>query len=216
MVTATFLEILENSAVKLEDVLKSLAQHERPRLLTTDPTGAEHDDGLLLHLPGQSAYGLGELAKVVDAQRLCPAEGSQLHLIIIARVQQRERASLVQPLFERAGGELRRRTCRRVNPLHSEGDDFLFDPDQHARERLLRAFAELRREFLQSGNGPQFRDQMVNLFPQSGHEQIDTLLTQQNRALQAQGLAPGHQPPPQGFEIAQTREFVGGDVGEHG
>ena len=49
---ATFLKIVQDSSIELEDVFESLAFHKRAGLLASNAAGAEHDDGLVLECLG--------------------------------------------------------------------------------------------------------------------------------------------------------------------
>src|SRR5260370_18909194 len=66
VLTAAFLEVLENAAVELEDGLESLALQIRPRLLAADATGTEHHDRLLLQLGRELCHGAGKLTASID------------------------------------------------------------------------------------------------------------------------------------------------------
>ena len=85
------------------------------------------------------------------------AKGSQLDLIVVTRVQKGDAAPLIEPLFERGGREFRRRAPGGIDPIHTEGDDFFFDPHEHSREGLVVAFAGFNGKALQSRNAPQLR-----------------------------------------------------------
>ena len=100
MRAATFLEIFQDAAVELENIFETFALHERSGLLAPDAARAEHHDGLLFHGGWQLADGVGKIPEMIHANRQRVLERAELHLVIIARVQQRHRAPFVQPLLQ--------------------------------------------------------------------------------------------------------------------
>ena len=103
-----------------------------------------------------------------------------------------------------------------VDTLDAKGDDFFFDPHQHAREGLVLAIAVFRCEILESGDAAQLRQQLLNGLLRASNEEIDPLSAQQDGSLQAPAFALGDQPFSQRLEVCEGGKFVGGDVGDDG
>ena len=103
-----------------------------------------------------------------------------------------------------------------LGALDAEGDDLLLDAHQHAAERLLRALAVFRLQSGQPGNSAQFIDECVHILPQAGHEHVDALRAQQNRAFQPPAFAMVQQPCAQVLQSGKFGELIAGDVGDRG
>ncbi len=116
-------------------------------------------------------------------------ESAELHLVVVARVEQRDVAAFVEPLLEGRGVELGRGAHARTDAFDSKGDDLFFDPHQHASEGLIGALAEFWSQAAEARNGAEFRNQVLNLRRAPGDEQIHALGAQQNRAFQSPRLA---------------------------
>ena len=69
MFAAAVFEVLQNSALKLKNLLEALALHVRPGFFAADAAGAKHHDRLLLEFVGQLTNGRGEVAEMVDPER---------------------------------------------------------------------------------------------------------------------------------------------------
>ena len=95
MRAATFLEVLEDAAVQLQHIAKTLRLHVRASLLAAYAAGAEHDDGLVLELRRQLGHGGGKVSKVVHARWQRILERAEFHLVVVARVEQGERSPLI-------------------------------------------------------------------------------------------------------------------------
>ena len=100
------LEVFEDAAVELKNLLEPLALHERPGLLATDAAGTEHDDGLLLQFVGELLHRFGELAKLVDPQQQRILECPQLHFVIVAGIEQRDGTPFVEPPLQLGRSQL--------------------------------------------------------------------------------------------------------------
>ena len=97
VIAADFLEILEDAAVELEDVLVTFVFHERPRLFAADTAGAEHHHWLLFEFVRQLADGVGKFAKGVDVGDDGSLECAEFDLVVVAGIQQGDRPPFVQP-----------------------------------------------------------------------------------------------------------------------
>ena len=181
---ATFLEVLENAAVQLQHIAETLRLHVGAGLLAADAAGAEHHDGFVLELGRQPRHGSRKVAEMVDADRQCILERAQLHLVVVARVEQGQRPTFIQPRFQLLRRELRRGTPRRLDARHAKGDDLLLDAHQHAPERLVRCVAEFRLKLRESLNRPQAREQGIDSRTGAGHEQVDAFRAEQDRSAQ--------------------------------
>src|SRR5258708_6283350 len=95
------LEVLQNSAVQLEDVLKAFTFHERSRFLAANSTRAKHDDGLVFHFRRKLANRLWEFAEIVATDGHVALKGSLLHFIVAPRIEPLHPPAFIQPLFQR-------------------------------------------------------------------------------------------------------------------
>ncbi len=148
MIPAAFLKVFQYPAVQLIDVLKALHLHKRPRLLAADPAGTKHHHRLFLHLLRQLPDRVWKLPESADFRHYRAFESPQLDLVVVARVQQRDLAAFVQPLFQLLRRQLGRGAPARLHPLHTEGNNLLLDPHQHPAERLVITHAPLPLEIL--------------------------------------------------------------------
>ena len=212
MVAAAFLEILQDASLQLIDLLKAFLLHERARLLAPDAAGAKHHDRLLLQLWGELPHRRRKLAKVVHADWQGVFEGAEPHLVVVAGVEEREGAALVEPLLEFHRRELRRRVIAGPHAFDTESDDLAFDFDEKSAERLVVAHALLGIEVGQQRVAAEMADELLDTFARPGQNEVDALGTQQNRSLQVprrtyrpQFRTPLRQP-------VERREPVGGDV----
>ncbi len=182
---AALLEIFQDAAIELEDVEETFPLHVGTGLFAANAARAKHHDRVLLHPGGKFPHRIRELAKMVEAQDLRAAKRAELHLVIVARVEQRHGPPLVEPLLERRRRNLARRFLLRLDALHAERDDFLFDPDQHPVERLVLAHAHLRRQILQPRDRAQLGQQQPDLVRAAGDEEVDALAAQQDRSFES-------------------------------
>ena len=156
---AAFLKIFQDAPVELENLFETFALHERPGLFAADAARAKHDDRLLLHRGRQFANGLGEITEMIHANRQRIFERAELHLIIIARVEQRHGATFVEPPLEILGRQLGRGALGRIYALDTERYDFLLEPHQHPAERLMIGLAELGLQIFPARQAAQFGQQ---------------------------------------------------------
>ena len=218
MGTAALFKIFEDAAVELVDVFEAGPLHKRSGLFTADATGAKHHEGALFHFLRETGDRVGKLTEVVNVGRDRATKGAHADFVVVARVEQRDRAALVEPLLERVCGQFGRGAASRIDPLDPEGDDFLFDLHQHPIEGLFSAEAFLRREILEAGDGAQFDEEGVDVFARSGYEEVNALGTQENGAAQSAGATDLLQPLTPRGEIVEGGELVGRDIdtGGHG
>ena len=210
--TAAVLEIFQDAAFELEDAFESFAFHERPGFLAANAAGAEHDDGLLLHLQGQAAHGGGEIAEMIDADGERVLERAELHFVIVARVEQGDGTALVEPPLQFLRRELGGRAPRGINAIDTERDDLFLQSHEHPGERLMLRLAELRLQILQAGQAAQLPQQQINLVRRSGDEQVDALGAEENGALQFPLTAQAQQACAQVPKFGQRGELIGRDV----
>jgi hypothetical protein len=143
MIAAALLEILQDSSLKLVDLLKPFLLHERARLFAPDAAGAKHHDRLLLQLRRKFPHRRREIAEVIHADRQGVFEGAEPHLVVVAGVEERQRTALVEPLLEFLRRELRRRVIAGPHAFDAKGDDLLLQFDEQSAERLVVAHALL-------------------------------------------------------------------------
>ena len=209
---ATFLKILEDATIELEDMLKPLELEKRRSLFTADTTGTEADDRPLLQLLRKLTDRLGKFPEMADRERRGSREGAKLHLVGIARVEQRKLPSLVDPLLQFLGGNPRGGMAGRIDPLYPKGDDLLLELHEHPVEGLLLALADLRLQMLQ----PRDRTESAEYPFHGGHlscyEEIDPLGTQQDAPLESPLATLGAELLAQLFEMLQLCKLIGGDV----
>ena len=181
---AAVLEVLEDAAFQLQHIAKALRLHVGAGLLAADAARAEHDDGLVLELLRQLRHCGGKVPEMIHARGQRVLERAELHFVVIAGVEQRERPALVEPGFQLTRSELRRGTRGRIDSRHAEGDDFLLDAYQHATEGLFGGAAVFRLQLCKAGNAPKSGQHCLDPFGAAGDEQVDAFPAQENRAPQ--------------------------------
>ena len=144
MISADFLEVLQDATFELPNLLKAFTLHEWGCFFTADTARTESHDGLLLELFRQISHGFWKVAELIHANHRRTFEGAQLHLVIIAGIQQRHRSAFIQPLFQCFGFDSWRGVFSRLNPFDTKSDDLLLDADQHAIEWLVLAVTVFR------------------------------------------------------------------------
>ena len=111
-----------------------------------------------------------------DGQRI--AESAQLHFVIIPRIEQRHRLSIVEPLLEFLRRQLRRSALGGRDSLHAKRDYLALQPHQHPLKRLLVRLAQLPLQTLQPRQRPQQFHQRLHIRTQSRDKKIHTLRAQ--------------------------------------
>lgn len=215
MRAATFLEILENAAIELENVFEPSLLHERGGFFATDATGAEGDDGLVLEFRRQLRDGFGEIAEVIDAGGEGVFESAELDFVIVAGVQERDGAAFIEPLLEGGRRDARRGVASGIDAFNAERDDFLFDAHEHPVERLVIAFAEFNGEISEPRDGTELGSEFFDARRETGDEEIDAFGAEEDGALEIPFLAAGKEVRAQLFEVVERRELVCSDVVEH-
>ena len=196
------------------DFAEALRLHIGAGLFATNAAGAEHHDRLVFQRLGKFSHGSRKIPKVVDARRNRTTKGAKLDFVVVARVEQCDPPALVEPLFKGASGDLGRGAHPGPNAFHSECDDLFFDPHEHPRKWLVRAFAKFRGEAGEPRDRTQFLDQSLDRSGGSRHKQIDPLGAQKDRSPQPSLIAKSQQSQAQRLEVRQLREAIGGDVGD--
>jgi hypothetical protein len=159
----TLLEVLENAPVQLQHIPETLRLHVGTGFLAADAARAEHHDGLVLQLRRQFRHGSGEIPEMIHARRHCVLERAELHLVVIAGVEQGQRTPFVEPCLELARRQLGRSAARGIDARHSEGDDLLLEAHQHPPEGLVVGVAVLGFQLLEPRDGLQSREQGTDL-----------------------------------------------------
>lgn len=197
-----FLEIFQDPAIELEDLPEPDLLHVRPRLFAADASGAEHDDGMILHLPGKLSSGPGKIAEMLDSKIKSSLECSEFDFAVIPRVQQSHWPPLIQPLLQGGGGEFWGRVAAGVDSLHPERDDFLFDQDQHAGERLPVALAVFWLKGFESADAADLRNEVVDALSLARHKQVDASLLRRIVPFNARSLHSRRSRSRSGFKLS--------------
>src|SRR5262249_29521795 len=134
VLATALLKVLQNAALELEDLLEARLLHVGPRLFAANAAGAKHHDRLLLEIGGQAIDGGRKIAKVIDAQRHGILERAEFHLVIVARIEQRDGPPGIEPLLELLGSKLRRSAPARFDAVNPERNDLSLETNQHAVE----------------------------------------------------------------------------------
>src|SRR3569623_2410002 len=200
-------EIGEDAALEMVDRGHALRSQQGRRLLATNAPGAEHRD----------ARGAGDLVamgcvpggKVAEARGLRvdgPPEGADLHLIVVARVeQQRTRLGDQRiPLCRRdivAGGE-------RIEVGHAHGDDLALYADLHAQERHRLCAGPFDVEIGAAGQGAQGNADPFDRVRRAGDGAVDAFMGDEQRALDAFDGTERGQPCPQRLGVIETGEAI--------
>ena len=151
----TLLEVVENSTIQLQDVSESTLFHPRTCLLATDTTRAEHQHRLLFPRLRQLVDRLWEVAKVIDLDGMSILKGADIHLVVVANVEQLERPTIAKPLSEFFGSDLGGGVVRGIDLVDPKSDDLFFEFDQHAPKRLIVGPAFFGMESLKARKGLQ-------------------------------------------------------------
>ena len=106
--------------------------------------------GRCLRCVRQPLDGGRKVAEVIEAERDGILERAGFHFVIVAGIEQRDGSPFIEPALEVLRRKFRRRSLRRFDARHAEGDDLAFDLHEHAIERLLVARADFGREFFQA------------------------------------------------------------------
>ena len=191
MRAATLFEIFQDAAIELQHIAEALGLHIGASLLAANAARAEHDDGLVLHLLGELGNGGGEVTKMIHARRQRIVKRAELHLIVVARIEQRDLAPLIEPRLQLRGRDLWRGALRRVDARHTKGDDLALDAHQHPAEGLISRVAIFGSQRLKTWNRTQPHQELLDRGLITRDEEIDPFRAQQDRAAQLPRLAKG-------------------------
>ena len=140
------LEVTQDPALQVVNILKALLQQVGGALLATNPAGAEHGDRLRSLLIHQGPQGVlhpsGELAKTLGTGVDRAGEAAHLHFVAVAGVHHQGLWIGNQriPLLRRDIGP---HLLGRLHRGAAHGDDLALEPDLQAMEGLLLGAAEL-------------------------------------------------------------------------
>src|SRR5690606_11032479 len=131
-----FLEVFQDTALEMVDLLETFLEHEARSLLATNATSAEHGHLLVLLRIVLLTHIFGEFAEGPGLRVDRPLEGADRYLVIIAGVDQQHFRIADQriPVLRLDIG---------ADPLvgtdarYADGDDFLLQLDLGAIERHL-------------------------------------------------------------------------------
>src|ERR671912_2394439 len=213
------LQIFEDAALEVIDLLEALREHVGARLLAADAAGAEHGDlpvGLRVEL---APHEILELAEAADPWIDRALEGARLDLEGVARVEQHEAWRVEQRVPPRRGhiGSLE---PVGIDPWIAQRHDLLLEPHLHAPERHPGRGGELQLQIVETPaeQGPvaQLRHQGVDGLGTPGHGAVDPFLREKQRAFDPETHAEAMERLPQIAEIGQGHEPVeGGDLVRH-
>ena len=212
--TPAVFEVFQDASIELMDVPKALAFHVGPRLFAAYAAGAKHHHRLVFEGFGKFGDRLGKIPEMVDARRARAAKCPEFDFVVVAGVEERDLAALVEPLLEGGGGQLGRSSAGWVDAFDTESDDLFLDPHQHSREGLVFTQADLRSQILKAGKLAQGTKERLDAGRRAGHEKVDAFGAQENRAFEALLPAQTHESLAEWLEIAQFGEAIGGDVGD--
>ena len=181
MFAATLLEVFENPAIELPNLLEALIFQDRPRLLTANTAGTKRDNRLLLQLFGQRFDGLGEVGEVAELEIDRVLEGANLDFKPIPSIEQRDRLPFVKPTFQLPCRESRRRSRARINARHPQRDDLLLEPNAIVPKRLIVADAFLHSQVREASIAAKLFEKCINATPRAGQEQVDPFGAEQDR-----------------------------------
>ncbi len=217
------LEVAEDAALELQHAGQAALAHVQRGLLAADAAGAEAHHGLALELGAVGVERGGEVGELRDAPVVRALEGAGVNLEVVSRVQHRHRAAgvvvaLREPArqrcrLHRGGAALLRLDRGMVHADQLVLDLHLQAPERHrVAEAVLGGQAGERRLGAQRAIDPAAQRGLV-----AGHEQVDALAGEQDRALHADGLRTGLQAIAQCGQVVELDEAVGGYIEErHG
>ncbi len=217
VVGADFLEVLEDAAFELVDVLQADLLHVDGCLFAADAAGAERHHCLAGEIVLVRGDGGREFGEFPDAVFDRVAERADRDFEAVARVEHHHLAAvvvmaLVQPALERGGRQRWRAAVFRADQRIAHGDDLFLQAHQQPAERLVVGEAFLGRQVGKARIGAQPADDAVDRLARAGQEDVDALGCQQDRALQVACLAFGEQGRAQRLAVVEGDEFVSGNV----
>ena len=184
-------EIFEDAALEVEHLLEPLLEHIGRGLLAANAAGAEHRD---LRMLGriEPRHVILELGKALRLGIAGIAERAELHLVVVAGIDQRHVVAADQPVPV-AGLDIGAAELARVGFGGAERHDLGLQPDLHPEERHLGGGREFR---FGAGKpaGPQRRrlepgHQLVDRLGRAGDRAVDPLRRQDEGATDAAGAA---------------------------
>src|SRR5690606_30590893 len=95
-------KVFLDTAFELKDLLEPGAHQEGRSCLATQAAGAEDDDRLAFRVRVQPHDRTGEDPELPDAGRHGTLERAGLHFVIVARIEERDGPTFVEPLLELA------------------------------------------------------------------------------------------------------------------
>ncbi len=217
---ANLLEVFEDAAFELIDVLDAAVLHQQRGFFATDAAGAEGHHGL----PGEVGSVLfdsgGEFAELADAKVHAVGKAAEIALESIAGVEQHDRAAFVVASGVEPGPQALGRHRRGAPGFGADlravqGDDLALDFHLHALEGLRCRERFLRAEVGQPGVGSQGGHDGVDGAARSGEKQVDALGREKDGALELQRRALRRQSRLQRGQVVEADELVAGDV-DHG
>jgi hypothetical protein len=212
MFTAHLFEVFEDTAVQLENLLEALLLHERAGFLAADASGAKHHHGLGFKHGIQFSNRGWKVAEVIDLGIQGLLKRAEADLVVVADIEEGDRAVFIQPGFEFPCGDLGGRAVGGIHPIDTEGDDFPFDFHQHALERLGGACAFLGGEILQSRNGADDGKDGIQLRASSGQEEVDAFGGEENGAFETELAAASKELGFPFFQLIHGGEAIASEV----
>ncbi len=188
MCATDFLEIFEDAAIELEDVLEALLLHVGAGFFAAYAAGAKHDHGFGKGVSREALKSSGKLSEVADFGVQSTMEGAHADFILVACIQEGEVATFVEPLAELLWGDFLTGPFTRLHPWEAETDYLLFHLDEHPVEGLPCARAFLGLDTGHSGDGTDEFEDWGELSLGAGDEKVDSLGGEQDGAPEILGF----------------------------
>ena len=204
------LEVLQDSALQVVDVLKALMEQIGRALLAADATGAEHRNRLGLCLLHQRPQRLldpgGEFTKAFRPRINRPREAAHFDFVAVARVHHQGLRIGDQgvPLL---GGDIGAHLLGRLHRGAAHGDDLPLQPHLEPVEGLLLRAAELGLQPPRPGQLPQPIQDRRHTGIGATDGPVHSLVSQQDRAPHAPLLRQGFE-----FLLQRRKSLHGGEA----
>ena len=137
MISPDFFEVSEDSTFELFNIGETSIHHDDTGFLTSNSTGAKHDDWRVLHGFGERLYGFWESSKRFKIQIQGVVKSTQPDFIIVPCIDDGNFSTFIHPLFEFCWRNLFSGALRRLHMVKTQGNYFLLETDIHSVKWLI-------------------------------------------------------------------------------
>ncbi len=209
------LKVFQDTALQVIDLGHALTQQIVRRFFAANAARAEHGDALVVEPVLVGLPPRGKIAETAGAGVDRAAEGADLDLVVIARVDHGHIGFADQrvPVLRR---DIVADAGARVDVGLAHGHDLALEADFHATEGLGLGKAFLVLQVCTAGQGAEMCEHRIDPGSAAGDGAIDPLGGNQERALDPLRFGKGQKRPFQCGRVGKTGEVIEGGDGEHG